>query len=437
MTGDDDEITGVFSEPTEEELSAADRARVIAGRYEIMERIGEGGMGQVLRVAHRRLGKAFALKLMQAEFSLDPESREIFHREARLASGLTHPNIVSIVDFGEDPDWGLFIVMEYIEGEPLAQRIEEHGALPVPVVCDVVTQLVDALHHSHSHGVVHGDLKPDNVLCVNSEGDERRKWTVKLLDYGMARPISPGAGRQDRVAGTPEYIAPERITGGPLLPPADIYALGVMMYEMLSGAPPFGGDGPTKILERHLREPPPPLRGPGDQPIEPGMVSIVERALAKEPASRFADALELGRALRDVMDGMGLVRRSGTRRPGTAPGDTRNDAAADAFDALGIPAVGLSTDGVIVVANHKFCRLLRCGQPDELEGTSVLDTPLAQASPELREDLRQVAMTGRVVRRRLAFRTGETAHALRMLMTPASGRCGSCVLVLHPLPRRG
>ncbi len=129
---DEEEPSGVFDAPPDDEtLSPEDRARVVAGRYEIMERLGSGGMGQVLRVRHRRLGRTFALKLMHAELSTDPEAQQLFHREATLASHLSHPNIVEMIDFGNDPDWGWFIVMEYLEGEPLATRIGREGKLSI------------------------------------------------------------------------------------------------------------------------------------------------------------------------------------------------------------------------------------------------------------------------------------------------------------------
>src|SRR5690606_33357877 len=308
-----------------------------------------------------------------------------------------------------------------------------------PVVCDVASQLASALHHSHGHGVVHGDLKPDNVLCVASPADERRRWSVKLLDYGMARPITTGAGPEARIAGTPEYMAPERATGAPAQPASDVYALGVMMYEMLTGAVPFSGGSPAEILERHVREPPPPMAAPGGEPIDPRVAALVARALEKDPAARLADMVELGGELRALMDQLGLARRQAGRRPATAPGDRRDDAAADAFDALGVPAAGVRGDGVVVVANRKLCQLLRRSGPEEIEALSLLETPLGQASPDLREDLRLVAMTGTVVRRRLTLRSASGEHTLRLVMTPASRRRRPCVIVLHPLkyhPRR-
>ncbi len=231
----DDDPSGVFDVPAEAApLSAEERARIVGGRYEILERIGSGGMGQVLRVRHTRLGKAFALKLMHPELSVDPEARRLFEREARLASHLSHPNIVEMIDFGNDPDWGLFIVMEYLEGEALSTRIERLGHLPIAAAWQVAAQLADALVRSHAEQVVHADLKTENVLCLTGAEDvEKNPWQVKLLDFGMAT----ASGSADHLAGTPEYVAPERIAGGPPQPSGDIYALGIILYEMLCGTP--------------------------------------------------------------------------------------------------------------------------------------------------------------------------------------------------------
>jgi PAS domain-containing protein len=436
---DDDGISGIFEISVVEEPPelASSAGRIIDGRYEIVEVIGSGGMGQVLRVRHRRLGKPFALKLMLAEFSLDPESCDVFHREARLASALSHPNIVSIVDFGEDPDWGLFIVMELIDGELLSKRIDELGPLPVTVVCDVAAQLASALQHSHERGVVHGDLKPENVACVISADDDRRKWSIKLLDYGMARLVSaPHAAAAGRIGGTPEYLAPERIQSGVSAPSVDIYALGVLLYEMLTGSVPFSASDPEQTLRLHLSEAPVPLRARRPD-IEPRLAVIIERALAKDPAERYREIGELADELRESMRELGLARRAPSRRPATAPGQTREDVAAAAFEALGVPAAGIAADGTIVIVNRKFLRFLQRERADDLEGQSLLDTALAEIHPGFREDLRHVAMDNKVVRRRIHLRRKDGAVVtMRLLMTPARG-CGECLLVLFPVPGPG
>jgi eukaryotic-like serine/threonine-protein kinase len=432
---DDDEegISGVFTPPPEIVPAPAAPAQVIAGRYQIVERIGAGAMGQVLHVRHLRLGKSFALKLMTAEFSLEPAAREIFDREARLASGLSHPSIVSIVDFGEDPDWGLFIVMELVVGDSLADRIAA-GPQPVPVVCNVISQLIDALHHSHAHDVVHADLKSENILCTRPTPGDQREWGIKLLDFGMAHLGSATGGQRERIGGTPAYIAPERVTGGPPSAAADLYAVGVIMYEMLAGSVPFDDAEPRRILERQLTDTPEPIAARRGEELPAALVAIVDRALAKDPAARYPDVVALGHDLHAFMESVGLRRRA-VRRTGTEPGDSRTDAAAAAFDGLGVPAAGLRADGTIVVANDAFLRLLRRDNREQTEGDNVLDTPLAQVHSDLREDLRLVSMDGKVVRRRLRLRAAADREVvMRLLMTPSQGSGGDCLLVLHPLP---
>ena len=432
---DDDEVLGVFDAALPVESPQPDEhLQVIDGRYQIVSRIGEGGMGQVLHVRHRWLGKSFALKLMQADFCAQPEAVEIFQREARLASCLSHPNIVSIVDFGNDPDWGLFIVMELLDGEMLSERLQLAGSLPIPVVCDVAAQLLAALRHIHAHDVVHGDLKTDNVLCAEPSPGDRRRWIVKLLDFGMAQLASTTAGRRDtRIAGTPEYLAPERIRGEPPTPALDLYAFGVILYEMVTGSVPFSGDDPAAIFQQHFDAVPPPMESRRGEAVDPQLQSIVDRALAKQTSDRYSSASEVVADLDRLMANIGLRHRV-SRRAGTEPGQSRADAAAAAFEAVSLPAVGLRADATIVITNRAFRRLLRCDDPGELEGTSAIDTHLGRLHIGLRDDLRLVAMEGKMVRRRLLIKqTGGGEAMMRMVMTPASG-CGDCMLVLHALP---
>ncbi len=427
---DEEEPSGVFDLPgTADELSPEERGRVVAGRYEIVEHLGAGGMGQVLRVRHRRLGKAFALKLMRAEHSMNPEVEKIFHREAQLASQLTHPNIVEMVDFGNDPDWGWFIVMEFLEGELLSKRIETLGTLPITAACEVLVQLAEALDHSHSKQVVHADLKSENVLVLTPAGDEAHAWDVKLLDFGTAQLATAIAGTAERVTGTPEYMAPERIIGGPAQPSSDLYALGVIMYEMLTGAPPFTGGTPTEIFQRHLTEAIEPAGARRGEVLDARLDKILDKLLAKDPTQRYATARELLDDLRGYIDVLGVRQRSGLL-PSLLPTDSRAEAAAAAFDALGVPAAGLRRDGTIVVANPSFARLLKLDH-STIEGSSIMNTALFTLNPDLHEDLRLVALNGKVIRRLLSIeRHGREIH-VRLILAPTSGAAGHCMVFLH------
>jgi tRNA A-37 threonylcarbamoyl transferase component Bud32 len=428
---DEEEPSGVFDAGLElDELSAEQRARIIAGRYEIVERLGSGAMGQVLGVRHIRLGKSFALKVMHAELSLDKNAEQLFHREARLASQLSHPNIIEMIDFGNDPDWGWFIVMEYLEGEPLSKRIDRVGKLPVTAACEIAAQLADALAHSHHKQVIHADLKSENVLCL-SEEDERTQ--VKLLDFGMAQ-LSTNTGIADRVAGTPEYLAPERITGSPAQASSDIYALGIILYDMLCGSPPFVGGDAELILHRQLAETPEPVSARRGEQLDARLEAIVDKALAKDPAQRYATADAMHEELRAYLDVLGVRRRAATLPSTVAtPQETaRDEAAAAAFDALRLPAAGLHRDGTIVIANGALARLLGHAGPSALEGLNIRRTVIGELNPDIHDDLRLVALNGKVVRRHLELPRGEKAPVrVRYLMAPASGACGHCMLVLH------
>jgi serine/threonine-protein kinase len=427
---DEEESSGVFDVPLETEtLTAEERARVVDGRYEILEHLGSGGMGQVLRVRHRSLGRAFALKLMHAELSLDAEAQQLFQREARFASHLSHPNIVEMIDFGNDPDWGWFIVMEYLEGEPLSTRIERLGKLPIAAACLVAGQLADALAHSHGKNVVHADLKSGNVLCLSSP-DETEAWDVKLLDFGTAH-IASARGATDTITGTPEYLAPERITGGAPQASGDIYALGVILYEMLCGVTPFGGGDPTTILHRHLSERPQPAGACRGEVLDERLEAILDKALAKDPAQRYPSAEAMHEDLRAYLSVLGVRQRAGTLSALVSSTNERSDAAAAAFDALRLPAAGLQRDGTIVIANQAFARFLGAEAVAAIEGKNIHRTMVSKLNVELYDDLRLVALNGKVVRRHLTLKRDDKVTNLRFILSPTSGACGHCMLILH------
>lgn len=422
--------TGVFEVPTQVPSATIDRSKIIAGRYEIVERIGSGGMGQVLHVRHMRLGKSFALKLMQAEHTLDPEAIALFRSEAQLASTLCHPNIVSVVDFGEDPDWGLFIAMEYVQGEALSDRIAQHGVLPIEAACHVAIALASALQHSHEHSIVHADVKSENVVFVKGGASD---WQVKLLDFGTARLASRSAEKEDQISGTPEYMAPERIRGNAPAPSNDIYALGILIYEMLTGNVPFAEGSLTGILKHHLNDIPESPGARRGEVLDEALDAIINKAIAKDPVERYLHAAELAQALREYLSEKDARQREMDQRTGLVE-HTREEAAADAFDALNIAAAGVDANGTIRVANRAFAKLLRVATTEELEGRSILETPLFHLHRGIREDLRLVAMKNKLIRRRLEVKLKSGKElAIRLSMSPAHGRAGSCMLVLHAL----
>ena len=231
--------------PADERPRGARAGDAIGGRYIVEGQLGRGGMGRVMRVRHSVLGKVFALKLIRSSIATDPRIREMFYREARLASALTHDNICSIVDFGQDEVFGLFMVMELLEGQTVHGKLK-HGRLSPRVACDILWQVADAVRFIHSRAIVHGDIKTENIFLVKTTVQRR---LVKLLDFGLAR---PDLGRHDGIDGTPEYLAPERQDGAPASQASDIYALGIVFFELLTGRVPFAG-AMADVLRHHQR----------------------------------------------------------------------------------------------------------------------------------------------------------------------------------------
>lgn len=283
---------------------AANRERVVvAGKYVLDDELGAGGMGVVYRAQQLQPPRPVAIKFLHRVLARDPRTVERFRVEAVAASRLDHPHSVAVLDYGEDADGTPYLVMEYVSGRTL-RHIVDDGALAMDRAITITQQILGALTCAHAHGIVHGDVKTENVLVqVNAAGVEQ----VKLVDFGLARVILSfdDEDRESRtdalIAGTPEYMAPEVIVGGMPSPQSDIYAVGVILHEMLTGTTPFGGGKPMDIFARHVLDPivPPSIRFPAlDIPRE--LEDAVSRALAKEPSDRFPDAAAFADALGHV-----------------------------------------------------------------------------------------------------------------------------------------
>jgi eukaryotic-like serine/threonine-protein kinase len=284
----------------------------IAGRYSIEEAIGEGGMATVYAARHRLVDRPCAVKVMSPALATNEVIRERFRREAKAAQKLAHPNIIEIFDQGETPEGSLYLVMEILEGLTLADLLEKLGRVPLERTLSISIQIARALARAHDLEVIHRDLKPENIfLAEGVDGLDR----VKLLDFGIARsmqdPRLTGAGE---VFGTPQYMAPERITSIDAGPSADLYALGVIVYEMLCGALPFDAVDVTTYFIKHLREQPPPPRK-RDASIPEPLDQLIVELLAKEPKDRPVDA---HRVHADLLAIAGSV---GVRVPAEAFGD--------------------------------------------------------------------------------------------------------------------
>jgi beta-lactam-binding protein with PASTA domain/tRNA A-37 threonylcarbamoyl transferase component Bud32 len=264
--------------------------QILGNRYEVQELLGQGGMAQVYRARDRVLGRSVAIKILRAEYASDASLVARFQREARAAANLVHPNIVAIYDVGQDGAQ-FYIVMEYITGPTLKEIIRQRAPLTVELALKVTEQVCAALEYAHRHGVIHRDIKPQNILL--SEEEE----VVKVADFGIAKSQLDPETTADRLAlGTVKYISPEQARGIEVVPQSDIYSLGVVLFEMLTGQQPFDGDTPVSIALAHVEAPPPRPRQLNPY-IPPAVEGIILRSLSKDPAERFASAREMRQSL--------------------------------------------------------------------------------------------------------------------------------------------
>ncbi|MFQ5793057.1 MAG: serine/threonine-protein kinase, partial [Acidobacteriota bacterium] len=282
----------------EDERSPEEQATssLLAGKYRIDGFIKRGGMGAVYRATHLMLDKPVAVKLINPELVTSADIVRRFQREARAASQLNHPNIVTVHDLGQTEDGTLYIVMELVEGVSLKQLVKEEGPLQPERAVSFVRAIASALSLAHKNGVIHRDLKPQNIMiCRDSEGVEG----PKLLDFGIAKTFEtegPALTSTGMVLGTPQYMAPEQAKGASVDGRSDLYALGIILYEMLVGRVPFNDQSVPAVLVKQMSEPPrPPSQLRPELP--PALESIVLQCLEKEPDARFGSAEELLRAL--------------------------------------------------------------------------------------------------------------------------------------------
>ncbi|MDQ3953073.1 MAG: protein kinase [Actinomycetota bacterium] len=263
--------------------------RLLGGRYLLEERIAAGGMGTVYGATDQRLQRRVAVKLLKEDLAQDERFVARFEREARAAAALSHPNVASVFDYGED-EATRFIVMELAPGRDLARVLREDGRLPPERARAIGVQICAALAHAHSAGLVHRDVKPANVIVDESGG-------VKVTDFGIARASGETTlTATGSVLGSAQYMAPEQASGAPVTPATDVYSAGIVLYEMLTNAVPFTGDSPVSVAMRHVSD-----EVPAPSSVVPGVPEsldrIVSRATAKDPARRWPDAAAMGAAL--------------------------------------------------------------------------------------------------------------------------------------------
>lgn len=271
--------------------------RILANRYRLIEKIGMGGMAIVYRAVDLRTGHNVAVKVLRPEYNEDREFISRFQREAEAASKMTHHNIVNLLDVGMDGE-NRYLVMEYVQGKTLKAVIQERGKLSAPLACQIAIRILSALEHAHRNGIVHRDIKPQNIL-VHEDGH------IKVADFGIAR-IADSATltHGDNVMGSVHYFSPEQARGEGATAASDIYSTGIVLYEMLTGRVPYDGDNPVAVAMQHLHAAPAPIQSISPD-VPPSVVRVCMRAMEKNPAARYQTAREMATDLRAALEERG------------------------------------------------------------------------------------------------------------------------------------
>lgn len=306
-------------------VDAPDRylGRVLLDQFRLDEVLGTGGMGTVYRAHQSSLDRDVAIKILHSELADHPDAVRRFQREARVATALDHPNVVQVLLLGQLSDGSPYLVMEHVPGRSLGRLLRQEGALPLRRALHIATQVADAVGEAHAHGIVHRDVKPENVMVVH-RGDDVD--FVKVLDFGIARLLwdeQTVATQSGVIFGTARYISPEGASGEPTDARSDVYSIGVLAYQLIAGVTPFDGSTPVTLLLQHAKDPVPDIREQVRCPD--GVADVLMKALRKRPGERFDDGKALAQALREAAAASGVrvsepaatASSDGTSSPGT------------------------------------------------------------------------------------------------------------------------
>ncbi|CAN5580135.1 hypothetical protein BH11CYA1_BH11CYA1_50800 [soil metagenome] len=302
----DDRLIGADADAPYSELIG----KTIDKKYLVQSVLGEGGMAVVYRAHHVQMERTVVIKVMQGWLLSNRNSVERFERECKLTAKLNHPNIVSVYDVGLINGKEPYLVMEYIKGESLADKIHNSGALPYATTANIIIQICRGLQEAHTSGIIHRDLKPDNVLLQHKS--DRPDW-VKIVDFGISNFVhgSKKLTKTGRMVGTPEYIAPEQLKDRPIDMRTDLYGIGIMMFEMLTGRVPFDGESAESILMKHLLEDAPTMAEVRPELAENNLFQpIVDKLLKKNPDERYQTATELRLDVEHALNAV-LLKKNG------------------------------------------------------------------------------------------------------------------------------
>jgi serine/threonine-protein kinase len=376
---------------------------VLAGRYRVERRIGEGGMGLVYEGVHREIDKRVAIKVLRNDLSKRPEVVARFRQEAKSASRIGHEHIVDTFDFGETAEGSSYFVMEFLEGEDLANVLGREATLEASRACAIVLQCCKALGATHAKGIVHRDIKPENIFLVNRGGVDD---FVKIVDFGIAKMSDietdgePGRKltKTGMIFGTPEYMSPEQAAGKALDHRVDVYALGIILYECFAGRVPFEGDTFMGVLTKHMFAELPPIREINPKAeVRPELELVVAKALAKNPDDRYQDTEELAEAIRCALEGR-LSPATAMATPSTAAAPSL-----ESFDrvpkrksshwawAAGLAAVGVVAWAAFGSVKSQDDRMAAAVEVVEVADLETSDPPLQLVEPAPTEPLDEPA----------------------------------------------